>query len=138
MLTIKIEENPRPIADELKIELPENSILMSMKDGDTVMGAGVMTILEDYAEINGIYVKEEFDDFSLRFGMGKSLLNVIDLRGVKDVVAPLSLGERLLTALRFKKASVLGDKIPQNLKKFENYLNLDGYFDTNCSNCTKE
>lgn len=138
MLTIKIEENPRPIADELKIELPENSILMSMKDGDTVMGAGVMTILEDYAQINGIYVREEFDDFSLRFGMGKSLLNVIDLRGVKDVVASLSLGERLLTALRFKKTSVLGDKIPQNLAKFENYLNLEGYFDTNCSNCTKE
>ncbi len=138
MLTIKIEEKPQSTADELKIQVPQNSILMSMKDGDTVMGAGVMTIFEDYAEINGIYVKEEFDDFSLRFGIGKSLLNVIDLRGVKDVVAPLSLGERLLTALRFKKTSILGDKIPQNLAKFENYLNLNGYFDTNCSNCTKE
>ncbi len=138
MLTIKIEENPKPIADEMAIELEENSILMSMKDGDTVMGAGVMTIMHDYAKIDGIYVKEEYDDFSLRFGIGKSLLNVIDLRGIKDVVAPFSMGERLLTALRFKKTSVLGDKIPQNLEKYENYLNLDGYFDTNCSNCTKE
>ena len=70
--------------------------------------------------------------------MGKSLLNAADLGGAHHAVTDIGQRDRLFTALRFKKTSELGDKVPEKLKKFDRYVSLDGYFVENCTNCIKE
>ena len=56
---------------------------------------------------DGIAMKEEYKMFGLEFGIGKALLNMLDLGGVRYVCAD-SLDERLATSLRFiTKAWVL-------------------------------
>jgi len=138
MLTIKPEENFEYVKNELGIDIPDSSTVMVMTDGNTLIGAGVMELCDEVCTILGIYIKDEFADFSLEFGMGKSLLNTADLRGARWAVTDISDKERLLCALRFKDTADLKDIVPKELQNFESFLNLEGYFDTNCSNCTKE
>lgn len=138
MLTIKPEENFEYIKEELGMNIPCGATVMAMYDGGLLMGAGVMVLEGEACIINDIVIKDEFADFSLEFGIGKSLLNTADLRGVRFAVSDTIENERLLCALRFKETRALGDSVPENLRKFKNFLSLEGYFGTNCSNCTKE
>lgn len=134
MLTIKIEEDYTLPVKEMKMDVPEDAIVMTMRDSSILMGLGVMRIFNEYAVIDDIRIKEEFEDFSLEYGLGKSLLNVIDLRGVRHVVSFNPDIEKQLRALKFKPLSEVenaGD-IPQNVKNCNLYLNLDGYFLVNC------
>ena len=62
--------------------------------------------------------------------MGKSLLNAIDLRGIKNVCSDNADMEALLKALKFKKWDEC--EVPEELEKHSYYLNLTGYFDANC------
>ena len=71
-------------------------------------------------------------DFSLEFGMGKALLNVADLRGVRHAVTDNKDIEDKLKALKFKTVEEAGDEVPDYIADFEYYLNLDGYFVANC------
>jgi methylaspartate ammonia-lyase len=102
-----------------------------MKDADTLMGAGVMKFGDGYAEILDICIKEEFADFALEYGMGKALLNAVDLKGIKNVVCNNTDIEKLLESLKFFRVSECGS-VPDNLKENRYYLNLTGYFDANC------
>ena len=138
MLTIKPEENFEYVKKELELDIAPDSVVMVMTDGDTLLGAGVMELCDDVCIIKDICIKEEFADFSLEFGIGKSLLNTADLRGAKYGASHMTDRERLMCALRFKNISDVKEKMPEKLWNFEKVLNLEGYFDTNCSNCTKE
>lgn len=134
MLTIKIEKDYASSVKEMNLDVPEDAIVMTMKDSSILMGLGVMRIFKEYAVIDDIRIKEEFEDFSLEYGLGKSLLNVIDLRGVRHVVSFNPDIEKQLRALRFRPVSEVenaGD-IPQNVKNCNLYLDLDGYFLANC------
>ena len=131
MLTIKMEENPRETLEKLGIACGPNAVVMSMKDADTLMGAGVMKIGDGYAEILNIRIKEEFTDFSLEYGIGKALLNAVDLKGIQNAVCNNMGMEKLLSALGFSKVSDC-ENVPFNLKENKYYLNLTGYFDANC------
>ena len=130
MLTIKLEENPQNALSEMGITVETDSFVMTMCDGDELMGVGVMRLFYDCAELCGVYIKEEFSDFSLSYGMGKSLLNAIDLRGIKNVYSDNSDMEALLKALKFKKCFEC--QVPEGFEKHLFYLNLTGYFDANC------
>lgn len=138
MLTIKPEENFEYVGKELEIEIPGDSVVMVMADGDDLMGAGIMRLEEEICTILDICIKEEFCDFQLEFGMGKALLNTADLRGAHYAVTNMDGRERLLCALRFKNAEDLKEDVPESIRNFEKILCLEGYFDSNCSNCTKE
>lgn len=129
MLTIKFEENPGRALEQMGVDAPGDSLVMTMCDGDTLMGLGIVRMMRDCAELCGIYFAEEFDDFSLRYGMGKSLLNAVDLRGIKHVYSDMEESE-LLKALRFKKTGEI--ECFEEAKKHLYYVNLTGYFDVNC------
>ena len=130
MLTIKLEEKPQNALSEMGVEADSESFVMTMYDGDVLMGVGVMKLFYECAEICGVYIKEEFNDFSLAYGMGKSLLNAVDLRGIRHVYSDNSDMDALLRALRFKKWDECNP--PEDMEKHLCYLNLTGYFDANC------
>ena len=107
----------------------ENAIVMSAKEGEEIFGAGAVEIKDGYAILSDVKMKDEYKMFNMEFGMAKSLLNMLDLSGVRYVVSDME-DERLLTALRFKK------DVPEGLetdKEYKGYLCLDGYFtEHNC------
>lgn len=130
MLTVKIEENYAPLLSEMGVEKTDGICVMAMRDKELLMGIGIMRMLDDFASLESIILKEEFKCFELEFGMGKSMLNVIDLRGIKNVVTNID-NERLTTALRFKSAKEKETDV-EFLGDWSYYLNLDGYFASNC------
>ncbi len=132
MLTIKTDD--AKWADEMGITLPEDATIMTVKDGEELLGLGVMRLYEGYAFLDGIYIKDGLGDFSLEYGLGKSMLNVIDLRGIRHVASDNSDMQKQLSALRFKPMEDIEDKstMPKEVLNCRMYLNLDGYFLTNC------
>lgn len=134
MLTIKVEESYKQYADNLGITVPENATVMTMTDKDEFLGMGVMRLYDDYAVLDGIYMKEDFRDFSLEYGMGKSLLNVIDLRGILHVASDNEEMEKLLISLKFSAMTDVKnpEELPEEIKNCKMYLNLKGYFLANC------
>ena len=130
MLTIKTDD--AKWADAMGITLPEDATVMTVKDGEELLGLGVMRLCENYALLDGIYIKDE--DFSLEYGLGKSMLNVIDLRGIRHVASDNADIQKQLVALKFKPMEEIEDKseLPKEVLNCRMYLNLDGYFLVNC------
>ena len=130
MLTIKTDDVK--YADAMGIALPEDAVIMTVKDGEELLGLGVMRLFDSYALLDGIYIKDK--DFSLEYGLGKSMLNVIDLRGIRHVASDNADIQKQLTALKFKPIDDVEDKadIPKEVLNCRMYLNLDGYFLANC------
>ena len=131
MLTIKIEENPTEIIRELGIDCGANASVMTMRDGEALMGAGVFKIGDGYAEILDIRMKSGVEDFSLEYGIAKALLNSVDLKGIHHAVCNNEAISKLLCALRFENSHTSA-KAPEELRQHTFYLNLTGYFDANC------
>lgn len=105
---------------------PSSSVAMAASDSGEVLGAGAVSICGGYAVIEGIAMKKEYQMFNMEFGIGKALLNMLDLSGVRYVCAD-NLDERLAASLRFKTDYAL----PTDCKPDKNYkyfLCLDGYF----------
>lgn len=134
MLTIKIEEDYKNSVEEMNIDVPADCIVMTVRDADVLMGMGVMRLCEEYAVIDNIVFKEEFKDFTLEYGLGKSLLNVVDLRGIRYAVSNNKNIEKQLRALKFKSPSEISniDEYPSKVSLCDLCLNLDGYFLVNC------
>ena len=132
MLTIKTDD--AKWADTMGITLPDDATVMTVKDGEELLGLGVMRLYQDYALLDGIYIKDEFSDFSLEYGLGKSMLNVIDLRGIRHVASENPDIQKQLSALKFKPIEDIEDKadMPKEVLRCRMYLNLDGYFLANC------
>lgn len=130
MLTIKVEENAKPILDEMGIEAKKGAVVMAVRDSETLLGVGVMRLHDDFVIIDDICMKEA--DFSLEYGLGKALLNTADLRGSRHAVTDRKDLARLLTALKFRTVDEAGDEVLEYIADFEYYLNLDGYFVANC------
>ena len=130
MLTIKTDDVK--YADTMGITLPEDAVIMTVKDGEELLGLGVMRLFDSYALLDGIYIKDE--DFSLEYGLGKSMLNVIDIRGIRHVASDNADIQKQLTALKFKPIDDVEDKadMPKEVLNCRMYLNLDGYFLANC------
>ena len=130
MLTVKVEENYEPLLEEMGIAKEDGMFVMAMREKDLLMGIGVVKIFDGFASLHSIVMKEEFKGFDLEFGMGKSLLNFLDLRGIQNVVTNID-NERLVTALRFKSAAENKDLVEFS-GDWKKCLNLTGYFLSNC------
>lgn len=130
MLTVKTEENYTDALEEMGIDSYDGMYVMAMRDSGLLMGVGTMRIFDGFASLDNIYMKEEFKSFDLEYGMGKSMLNFLDLKGIRNVASNIE-DERLLTALRFKPVQESGfaDEISGD---WSYCLNLDGYFASNC------
>ncbi len=121
MIEIK-KTNDKAVCEEFGFG--EACVVMSAKDGDEVLGAGAVKVFDGYAVLCDIKMKDEYKMFNMEFAIGKSLLNMLDLSGVRYVVSDAE-DERLMTALRFKK------DVPEGLnpdREYRFYLCLDGYF----------
>ena len=92
-------------------------MVMTACDGVDIIGVGAVSME------NGETVIEEIaaDDSSIEYGMGKSLLNLLDLGGIKSVVIKNKSLENLAKKLRFKSDA-----------SEEFHLCLDGYFTGGC------
>ncbi len=134
MLTIKLEENCADALAQMNITPPEGASVMVMRDSDMVMGVGIMRFFDEYAVIDTIAVKDEFKDFALEYGLGKSMLNAADLKGIRYAVSSSADIEKQLRALRFKAPSETEkpEELPEFVANWELCLNLDGYFLSNC------
>ena len=113
MLTIKPEENYKPLLEEMNISIPDGAFVMAMKDGGELLGLAAARTFSDYAVIDEIAVKDEFKDFSLEYG-----LHI----------------EKQLRALKFKSPDELKieEEIPDFICDCKLCLDLDGYFLSNC------
>ncbi|MBE7040485.1 MAG: hypothetical protein E7400_00800 [Ruminococcaceae bacterium] len=87
---------------------------MGIYDGDTLIGMGSINLVDLKVYMNFIYTED--DDFGLRHGLAKSLLNMADLSGIKTVYGSNPELSDLYSILRFQKD---GD---------EYVLQLEGYF----------
>ena len=110
------------------------STVMAVKDGDELLGAGSVTLKDGYAVMDKVCMKESYKMFNMDFGLAKSLLNMLDLAGVKYVFSNID-DDRLMTALRFKKEF----EIPEGVNitdEYSRFLCLDGYFTSGgCESC---
>lgn len=131
MITIKLEENPQKVLEDIGRSYIGKLSVMSMREGEELLGTAVAEILDGYARVLDIFIKEEFRDFSLEYGLGKALLNMVDLGGIKHAVCDNANMEKLLEALKFRRTD-LCENVPQELERHSYYVNLDGYFDSNC------
>ena len=105
---------------------PASSVAMAASDSGEVLGAGAVRIYNGYAVLEGIAMKDEYRMFNMEFGIGKALLNMLDLGAVRYVCAD-NIDERLATSLRFKQDYELpADCRPD--KHYKYFLCLDGYF----------
>ena len=134
MLTIKIVEDGTASAKEMGVSLLPGAEVMEVRDGQLLMGIGVMRLFDNFAVIDDICMKEEFKEFTLEYGLGKSLLNVVDLRGIRFVFSDNENIEKQLRALKFKAPSELEDasQYPPEILPHRLCLCLDGYFLAKC------
>ncbi len=92
-------------------------MIMSVCDGEIIAGVGAVSM-----ENNKVVIEQiKCDDETLEYAMGKSLLNSLDLGGIKQVYINNPSIEKLAQKLRFKMDE---DGIYS--------LNLEGYFTGGC------
>ncbi len=120
MLTIKkiitIEEVENYLTAQGITLSMEYQQFMGIYDGDTLIGMGSITLIDLKVYMNFIYTEE--DDFGLRHGLAKSLLNMADLSGIKVIYGSNPELYELYRLLRFKE------------ENGEFMLPLEGYFTT--------
>ena len=117
ILTVKDEKDRKDLCQKAGIEYSfDLSVIASHnEDGQIDQGA----IFRYNNTVGEIFWIEMGNDFDLAIGLGKSILSIMELRGVQTVSLPLSY-EKLGKALRFQKSD-------------DHYLlNLDGYFNCCC------
>ena len=134
MLTIKIEEDFREAVKEMGMEVLGSSVVMTVRDGNELMGLGVMRFFDNFAVIDNMCLKDEYKDFTLDYGLGKSMLNAVDLRGIRFAVANNTNIEKQLRALKFKSPEEVENKeiFPDEVLSAKFVLCLDGYFLAKC------
>jgi len=120
MLTIKkiiTTEEVQKYLDKEKLDHPiGQEQFMGVYDGDGLIGIGSITLVNLKVYMNFIYIKE--NDFALRHGLAKALLNMADLSGIKTVYGSEPALKELYSLLRFRE------------QDGEYVLSLEGYFTT--------
>ncbi|MBQ4527772.1 MAG: hypothetical protein II998_06850 [Clostridia bacterium] len=125
MIEIKRCENP-DVLNEFSIVPNDGTVIMAACEKEEYFGVGVATINGNYSVLEKIEMKDEYKMFDMDFGMGKSVLNMLDLAGIRYVFSNIE-DERLMTALRFKKDADIPEDVRPD-KAYKYFLCLDGYF----------
>ena len=119
MLTIKEAEN-KTIAEQfllqkgIEVSLAED-IVMTCMDSDACLGVATLSLKQE-GKVYLNLVKTIEDDLSFAHGMAKSILNLADLRGIKQVYGANPELSRLYQLLHFRE------------QDGEYVLSLEGYF----------
>lgn len=129
MIEIKKTTSPE-VYKEYGFPMEPGTVVMAAAEKDDIFGAGAVTIKDGYAILENIVMKPEFQGFNMEFGMGKSLLNMVDLAGIRFVVSDCD-DTRLMTALRFKQNAELPEDFTPD-REYKYFLCLDGYFTAHC------
>lgn len=125
MIEIKKCTDPA-IYSQFGITADESTVVMIAKDKDLIFGAASARVADNCAVLLKIETRDEYKIFEMDFGLGKSMLNLLDLSGVRFVFSSID-DKRLMTALKFKENA----EIPEDAKEFTDgkyFLCLDGYF----------
>ena len=125
MITIKREENEaiikQFIADE-KITVPvENVILMTACENETILAQGALVLKNNRIVLDHLVLSDEFkNSLELALGLLKSLLNLADLRNMKEIYGYNPAMRDYYKMLRFTETTENDTTIY--------YLSLEGYF----------
>ena len=125
MIEIKRCEDEK-IFEEYAIEKSPDTVVMAAKDRDLAFGIAAAKVLGECAIITRIETKDEYKMFEMDFGLGKSILNLLDLSGIRFVFSDID-DKRLFTALRFTENGEIPPDCPQK-ENHRFFLCLDGYF----------
>lgn len=125
MIEIKRCEDEKTL-EKFGIENNPDTVVMTAKDKDLVFGIAAAKVLGECAIITRIETKDEYKMFEMDFGLGKSILNLLDLSGVRFVFSDID-DKRLFTALRFTENEEIHPQCPQK-EEHRFFLCLDGYF----------
>ncbi len=131
MLTIKVEPDYKDALAQFGLEPYTGITVMTVRSSGELLGLGTMRVFGKYASIDGFYFKLESDAADLTYGLGKSMLNMLDLHGVRYVVSNGVGMEKHLSELGF----VPIEECPHDIDIPDDWrlcLNLDGYFTSNC------
>lgn len=106
----------------------DNVLAMAMKEKDEIFGVGTFYIKQNFCVIDKIIMNDGFDLFEMKFGLLKSILNLVDLEGIRFAFSDIS-DERLMKGARFSES--LNEEYKDDVtpdKNYNFYLCLDGYF----------
>ncbi len=131
VITIKIEENPAEALSEMKKAPNDSFSVMTVRERGELLGLGIMRFFDKFVVLEEICMKDEFKSFDMEYGLVKSMLNAVDLKGVRYAVTNGFEDEKLAPALRFKSVGDFENEMP-DFGAWKYYLNLDGYFVSNC------
>lgn len=132
MLTIKTENDYSDALKEMGMADVNVSGVMTIRDGGELLGLGTMRAFESCISIDDVVLKGGVNDFNLEYGLGKAMLNFIDLRGFKYAVSNNSNIDALLKALKFRKTAECEEEKEIFGNDWVYCLNLNGYFTANC------
>ena len=117
ILSVKDPDKKQEICRKAGVPYHEDlHVIASFEDGKMMYGA-VFEICREEGTIH--WIDASGDDFSVSEGLGKAVLNIMDLRGVKKAFMPLSM-EKLAAPLRFSK------------KEGRYEVEITGYFSCGC------
>lgn len=116
--------------------LPSIDYFLICESSGEKCGFGCARVLEKQGYINWLTVKEEYRRQKLGSAIMKALLNVVDLKGVKEAYAVSSCDD-FLSSLKFSRTE---EKLPEEYEAFFGppaggnlfKVSLEGYFGT-CS-----
>ena len=119
---IQTKEEQKEICEMCGVEFNVCAMAYAARENDDVIGISQFRILGKYAVIYDLANAVGVDDLEALIIMGRATLNFIDLCGVQDVIIK-SENRNLPKILGFKKDG-----------EGEYKINLEGYFDSPCSN----
>ncbi len=125
MIEVLPVNNREDIEEYIKINnltIPEPSLAMLVLDNGERAGIGALSLIDYKCVLTCVHTDE-----SLQLMLGKSLLNMADLRGIKQVYCYDESLSDISEKLRFQKQAENG--------KTYFVLNLEGYFDAGCQHC---
>lgn len=122
MLTIK-ETNDKLKAQEFLKNCGNDyklgdDIVMVCQENDKILGVTSLSLKDGQVYLDLLEILSEANDISLKLGMLKAIMNLADLRGIKQIYGTNKELEELYKLLRFKK------------EEGRYFLNLEGYFTT--------
>ena len=117
---IQIKKDQKEICDMCGVEFNEFAMAYAAREDEVVVGIAQFRILGKYGVIYDLANSVGTDDLEALIIMGRTVLNFIDLCGVKDVIIKTE-NRNLPKILGFKQDN---DGIYK--------INLDGYFDSPC------
>lgn len=120
MLEIKESKDKKRAQEFVKVQGSgydlSNDIVMVCTDGDEILGVSALTLRGCRVYLDLILTIKDISDLAFKAGLARAIMNLADLRGIKEIYGTTPELFELYKMLRFKK------------EEDEYRLNLEGYF----------